>query len=1102
MMSNKDMKSRRDDGDRSKIQREPGRTILVEAAAGTGKTTAMVDRMIVLLEEGYCRVDTMAAVTFTRKAAAELRSRFLAALEMRVKQVPGAAGERLRTALAGSEGCFIGTIHSFCARLLRERPVEAGVSVDFREIDDQKDEQLRREAWDEYVANLYAGDSEIIGRLEETGLHIGQLKESYMRFAEYPDVQNWPAPAVDMAGLVPSAEALRDYVAHMKKLLPTLPRDPGHDKLMPKYRKLTRMLRQADPDNPRELLEIMEEFGPMTTTKLVQKNWPGGPDQAKIELKRWNCFVDQHAGPLRRTWRELRYHHVIEAIRPAAALYDRLRSERGELNYQDLLMKGAALLRENPDVRQYFRERYTHLLVDEFQDTDPVQAEVMILLTADDPCQTDWRRCRPVPGSLFVVGDPKQSIYRFRRADIVTYNKVKKIIIDSGGLSLTLSTNFRSSAPVVKWVNSVFEDRFPEVATETSPAYVPLLPRDGGRPDDQTEFLRVLSVPEDLTTNERIISWEADFLARHIRKQIDEKIPVAGSLREKNGGTVEAAQPGHFLIVTRNTRHLSSYSRKLQDLKIPHEVTGGSALMQVRELALLHGCLAAVVRPDDPVALAAVLRGELFGISDQALYAFRRAGGRFSFNSEVPRDLGAEDASAIRDAFQKMKKYSLWLSRIPPVPAIEKITADLGLWAMAGADAGGGMQAGSLARGIEILRASQADCWTAADLVGLLGGIIEGTKKYDGLPARPHEAPVTRIMNLHKVKGLEAPVVFLADPSGESDHEVEIHIDRSGEENIGYLAIYEGNAGGHHRKKTLLAHPQNWENWAGKEREFGQSEQLRLLYVAATRAGERLIITTRKKNRKKNPWAHFDDHLIDAGGLPDPGPRRAPAAEKVTVRLRDVDEAAGEIKEKWIEAGSHSYEVTAAKELALAGVRSYPSGTGAEQGTKWGTVIHLLLEKAMNRGHYDIDNLARAALIGQDLDPALTADAVKLVRAVAGSDLWKRARKSRKRFVEVPFWLPASPLEGMAGCPTIIRGVIDLAFWEKNEAAGSADNKEGWVIIDYKTDDRPGRPIDVLAGDYAPQLRLYRDAWEKITGDHVREAAIYFINTDCLVRIS
>ena len=180
-----------DQDQRDLILKDLDSTMLVEAAAGTGKTTSMVGRMVNLLAEGRCAPDTLAAVTFTRKAAAELRTRFQVELEKAYRQAKQPKRSRLAHALAAMDRCFIGTIHSFCGRLLRERPVEAGVDVAFREIDEVEDTLLRQDAWSQYVASLYAEDHPILTELEELGLEIGSLQDAFIRFADYPDVQEW-----------------------------------------------------------------------------------------------------------------------------------------------------------------------------------------------------------------------------------------------------------------------------------------------------------------------------------------------------------------------------------------------------------------------------------------------------------------------------------------------------------------------------------------------------------------------------------------------------------------------------------------------------------------------------------------------------------------------------------------------------------------------------------------------------------------------------------------------------------------------------------------------------------------------------------------------
>ena len=159
---------------RDLIVRELDKTMLVEAAAGTGKTTSMLNRMVALLETGRCKIDSLAAVTFTRKAASEIRSRFQVRLETAVRESKGNARGRLADALEHIDRCSIGTIHAFCARLLRERPIEAGVDIGFEEIDEDADARLRQDAWREYVDSLMAADGPILSELEDVGLKISR----------------------------------------------------------------------------------------------------------------------------------------------------------------------------------------------------------------------------------------------------------------------------------------------------------------------------------------------------------------------------------------------------------------------------------------------------------------------------------------------------------------------------------------------------------------------------------------------------------------------------------------------------------------------------------------------------------------------------------------------------------------------------------------------------------------------------------------------------------------------------------------------------------------------------------------------------------------
>jgi len=1086
-----------DQEERRAILEELDSTMLVEAAAGTGKTTSMVGRMTALLEQGKCRIQNLAAVTFTRKAASELRSRFQEELERgsRDPSSPAASRERLDEAIAHIESCFIGTIHSFCGRLLRERPVEAGVDVAFQEVDENDDRTIREEAWDSFVAEAIASGDTRLERLEKLGLHIAGLGDSFLLYAGYPDVKQWPAPDVDPPDCSSPAAAVKEYSGRMRKITSSLADRDDLDQLLKEYDLIPRMIHQVDMNDPAELFEVMERF---RSRKIVQKKWPGGDKKAKGEAAKgeqafWDEFRETVAEPFKMSMYAARYAAVLPVLQAAGAAYDNERQRRGVLNYQDLLIKAAAMLRENRSVRADFQERFSYLLVDEFQDTDPIQAEVMLLLTSDDPAEQDWRQCRPRPGSLFVVGDPKQSIYRFRRADIVTYNVVKKIIGRSGGQVRTLSASFRMAGPLVDWVNDTFGSRFPQSADEFSPAYVRLMKGRQDAASTGPASVQKIVVPAKWKSNDPVVEWESDLIARMIRHIVDEGVAIPRSTRDLENGVAPEARFDDFLVVTRGKGRLERYGEALQRYGIPHRVTGGGGLSGVDEISLLHLCLRAVVRPDDPVALVALLRSTLFGFSDSELFALADAGGTFRYRRLPPDQLDEPVAGRYRCAFVKLQEFSRWLLRYPPVTAAEKIAAELGILSRAAAAPGGNGRAGSLARALEIVRSKQEDGWTAASMVDQLGRIVEGSESYDALPARPSPGhDEVRVMNLHKVKGLEAPVVFLADPAGNSAHPVAIHVDRSHKEVRGYLAVCESSTHFPGTRK-LLACPLDWEEREAEERRFLEAEEKRLLYVAATRGGGRLVVVQRTNFVNRNPWQILQADLEDAAVADDPGGVTAPSRTKVKATLADVDEAVKELAERMEGWCRESYSSDPVTGEAEPGALDRAASSSRGRGARWGTLIHRLLEAAGSCSEMGLWKLAESFIEELDVplpdpdDPTEREDQVKqlaeeaaaLVQGVINSKIWDRAGKSEIRLIEVPVNVPQ-------GTGSLLKGTIDLVFREP----------DGWVIVDYKTEGQAGDDLDPLVEKYRGQLEKYGSAWSAATSDPVKETGLYFVSAD------
>jgi ATP-dependent helicase/nuclease subunit A len=393
--------------ERAMIEESLDTNFLVEAAAGTGKTTSMVRRMAALIGSGKAKAANIAAVTFTRKAASELKSRFVLELESALARAKEAGDtERACLLAAGIEEsgrCFVGTIHSFCARLLRERPVEAGIDPEFTEMDEIEDARLRRLAFDEHMAgSLTAADQE---HIVKAGLAPAELFGFFETVSGYPDVKRWPAPEPEPPDMTGALAGLKEYLEHIDGLLSHLPQEHGSDTLIPAMRRLRRMVRNAgDVTAPLTLFNIFKVFDRKITPR--HKFYPAGKEQALAEAARWEEFNTVWALPAVKRFMEYRYAVAVQTVLPAVGSYRRMRHLEGTLNYGDLLLRAAALLRDNHEARRFFQSRYQRLLVDEFQDTDPVQAEVMLLLTstngaspAPDPSSSWATRSSPSTAS-------------------------------------------------------------------------------------------------------------------------------------------------------------------------------------------------------------------------------------------------------------------------------------------------------------------------------------------------------------------------------------------------------------------------------------------------------------------------------------------------------------------------------------------------------------------------------------------------------------------------------------------------------------------------------------------------------------------------------
>lgn len=1087
------------------IREELLTNVLVEAGAGSGKTQMLAERMAAGVASGVYQVEHMAAVTFTRKAASELRGRFHLALEKQLAESLGGRDfssadqglpEHVQHALSHLERFFAGTIHSFCARLLRERPVESGVSPGFTELDEVQDNELRQRAWRDFIANARSvGDPDVMALLE-TGVRPTDLDSAFATVCLNDDVE---FPPGEDACPDPKAawHALDAFWKELQKLLPT-PTDPettcNIQKAAGTFRGQLRVSKYR-LDRPSVMASLLETWD--RELKVVQKWWPGTSAETKRLRDQLGAlhtgFRHETATPYVAQWRQYVYRLSVTLLARAREMAASERRRLNSLNYGDLLNLTAKVLRENAHVRYALQQKYRFLFVDEFQDTDPVQAEIVFLLAAADerpeatrvetaprPPYPDWRALPLRPGALFVVGDPKQSIYRFRRADIEIYNIVRARFSDAAiGRVLPLTRNFRSVSSLCEWANDVFKTRFPAEPTAQSPRFAALDAREGGPTTGGVFTLTHACERGD------VIAQDAERIARHVRSEVD-----AGRRRYSD-----------FLILTRKKRdHIVPYAEQLEALNIPVEVSGAGAFGQSAEVAALTVLLRALADPQDALSLIAVLRGPLFGISDPELFAFKQAGGWFSIfhgvdakddrgHSGGPAFSGpnavcpAGGAARVASALTELRQYYRWTRFLPAAAALERVFDRSGYFALA-ATTIGGVEAGDLLHAVDRVRQVVEGGGSLANAADALADDSEAGSEVESLPLEPGRTDVVRIMNLHKAKGLEADVVFLADPCGGFEPHVDLHIERIDLKAQGWFKVVkkvEGQSWG----GKLLGEHRDWPAHEAAELPYLQAEQNRLLYVAATRAREVLVVSRFMGHHKTKAWSELDPFLADSSELAGAAiaavPLTAPLDCSTDVQVEGIALRAA-AHERLLQPSWSITSVTAEARHIARITRSADAsaddptkvvGTDtpthrADAGQAWGTLIHGLLEHAMRHTSATRDDLRRLAVWLTVEEPKLRTvidEALDTVERAARADFWQRARTG-EHSVETPFVVSGN-------VNSLTNGVIDLLF----------HSKEGWQVVDYKTD----LLIDSQA--HASQLLSYRAALQKV-GRDVGNAAV------------
>ncbi|HTS66765.1 MAG TPA: UvrD-helicase domain-containing protein [Candidatus Acidoferrales bacterium] len=809
-------------------QPELAQSWVVEASAGTGKTTALVQRIADVIAGGT-PVDKIVAVTFTHGAAGNMKLRVRHELERRRAQASDSAvQERLGAAARSLDRAFIGTIHAFCAQLLRRRPVEARVDPVFQELAQPDAMRVFSGVFQRWIERRMAAPSPALSRAlarlawradRDMGEPLDELRKAAWNLVEWRDFDApWTRREFDREA------RLRELVGQAEALLLIRGRQEGMRPLAEFVERARRAREAGRQDWDRiesELLRLPQELRWLRGRDARFAAW----EQLKLRIEEFAARADADlAAGLREELWEL------------VGLYQEEKRRAGQLDFMDLLLCARDLLRHDA-ARPALQQLYDRVFVDEFQDTDPLQAEILLLLAAADPARRDWRNAAPAPGKLYVVGDPKQSIYRFRRADARLFHRVCSDLKSAGVSAQELKASTRSSKAIQAFVNAAFENQIAD--------YLPL---EGGVDSPSTQP-SVIALPMPYpygsrnVSNVRIDECSPNAVAAFVHWLCKES---GWTVRDRSTSARVPVEPEHVCILFRRFTNFGTdltqeYVRCLEARGIPHLLVGSKAFHRREEVSTLRTALRAIEWTDDELSVFALLRGSLVAVLDDTLLRFKNAYGRFSPMIDLPADLDVEFAP-IRDAFVMLRELHRRRNYRPIADTIQELLETTRAHAGFAFRKGGERVLANVYRLTDLARSFEAGGGATSfrAFVEFLEDEYAGSDTSEA-PVLEQEGGGVKLMTVHKAKGLEFPVVILADLTAKL----------TGPQGADRFTDPERRLCA---QRLLWCAPWELLDAAEEEARAEREEALRVAYVAATRARDLLVVAAIGEEEREGGW--------------------------------------------------------------------------------------------------------------------------------------------------------------------------------------------------------------------------------------------------------
>jgi len=1149
-----------DQAARDRICGDLDTTLVVEAAAGTGKTTALISRILAGIVAGRVSLARMVAVTFTDFAAGELKLRLRLAIEKARRDAESPqAGEFLTQAVRELEEARIGTIHSFCADLLREHPVEAAIDPLFTVAPDDLIFPLFDLAFERWFEKQLAAPSEGVRRI------LRRIPRREFSFAKTAMLTRRPrdiGPKRILRGAAWELLKERDFSTPWRQ--PSgFDRDIEIDALVGELQELGAWSLSGDPEQwfTKSLSYLHHFVSEITRVESLGGTRDYDGIEARLfallpgwKAKNYKAYYARDDFPReelleRRDALKIRVEQFVKLagadlapglraeLWPIIDEFEELKERAGYVDFLDLLLRTRNLIRDNRDIRVELQRRFTHIFVDEFQDTDPLQAEIIMLLAADDADQREWRQATPVAGKLFIVGDPKQSIYRFRRADVRLYQEVKHNLIKAGGALVELNVSFRSVPEIQQAVNAAFAPLMAEDSA-TQARYVPLAPRQ--RELSSQPAIVALPVSQPYGDYGKVVDWKIDkSLPNDVASFIDWLINDSGwTVSERDQPDVRVPiDARHICLLFRRLRHFNrdvtrEYVQALEEHRIPHLLVGGSSFHSREEIEAIRNALTAIEWPDDELAVFATLHGPMFAFNDSQLLAYRSRTRSLNPFGAVPDDL-PESLSDIAGALGMLRELHSQRNRRPISETIGKLLsltrahAGFAHWSTGEQALANIMRLTDMAR-----KAERNGLISFRAFVDWLDEQAESGDVGDA-PIMEEGIDSVRIMTVHKAKGLEFPVVILVDITAKDTREPSKWVSQP----AGISAM-----------RLAGCTPIEVQEHLEEEERIEREEAARVLYVAATRARDLLVVSAVGDQQYEgwltalnpvlyppdansfNPLskqprgcpAFGEDTVLDrpdnafrklgsvSPGLHqprvgdhqvvwwDPATLATTGSGRPTSRLTEfLREDEGKINsqegirvhDEWRQERANLRSSAAKAQLEVTTATAYAlSETAASENE----VAVESLDIDWRRPHGKrFGTLVHALLAAVRLSADRDAidDAARLQGRILGAkeDEVKAAAQTVWQALRHPLMQQAAVAEANGRSRRevsvavkldedhLVEGIVDLAFQSDQES-------EGWTLIDYKTDFEVSGRLE----EYRRQVGLYSRAIADATGQPVR----------------